>query len=413
MRQITISAISLFIVLPAVAGTRLPAVNMAGAGVSARSAFGEEIAQVSVKNKQVATPTRSKKVVARTTKKAVTKTAKDTGEKIVASNDVLVPRRPSNDLWAKNDAPLRMPTSSEFSVIRNDSILPEESLDTPLAVAPVAKPTPVTRVPQEPSLDNQIAKLVEMQRRNEQRAQPSRTTVTPRIAQNESKQATEIVADTTPTKLRRLVVPMDDDVIVRSVEKNTSPTIASVRDDMTKMTPAELRRAFRKTFLSENKHISTYQTDSRFDVASDMSTGGYFSSERDLSETKDIRKLEVKIKFRNDDSALSRDNYGLLTELAGIVVTRPTRAIQISIPESATINKDQRKLAARRLAIVEQVFRDNGVSEQRIVPILTPRTDDSFVLRVLTNEQYETLTEQKRDIFGDVIKTTKHKSMSW
>ncbi len=413
MRQITISAISLFIVLPAVAGTRLPAVNMAGAGVSARSAFGEEIAQAPVKNKQVAVPTRSKKVVARTAKKAVTKTTKDTGEKIVASNDVLVPRRPSNDLWAKNDAPLRMPTPSEFSVIRNDSILPEESLDTPLAVAPVTKPAPVNRVSQEPSLDNQIAKLVEMQRRNEQRAQPSRTTVAPRIAQSESKQATEIVADTTPTKLRRLVVPMDDDVIVRSVEKNTSPTIAAVRDDMTKMTPAELRRAFRKTFLSENKHISTYQTDSRFDVASDMSSNSYFSAERDSSETKDIRTLEVKVKFRDDDSALSRDNYGLLSELAGIVVTRPTRAIQISIPESATLNKDQRKLTARRLAIVEQVFRDNGVPEQRIVPILTPRNDDSFVLRVLTNEQYETLTEQKRDIFGDVIKTTKHKSMSW
>ena len=61
-----------------------------------------------------------------------------------------------------------------------------------------------------------------------------------------------------------------------------------------------------------------------------------FTAKRDLSEDGGIRPLEIKIKFRNADSALSRDNYTLLTEYAGIVVNKPTRAIQIAIPEYMT-----------------------------------------------------------------------------
>jgi hypothetical protein len=70
-------------------------------------------------------------------------------------------------------------------------------------------------------------------------------------------------------------------------------------------------------------------------------------------------------------------------------------------------------LAARRLAIVEQVLRDTGVSQQRILPVLSQRDDDSFVLRVISNDQYDSLTQKKRDIFGDTIDTKSYKSMSW
>jgi len=212
-----------------------------------------------------------------------------------------------------------------------------------------------------------------------------------------------------------MVVPMDaPDVVVRSVEKNTSPRIASVRDDMTKMTPAQLRQAFRKTFLSENKHLSTYSVDDRFDVASDMSSSVEgFTARRDLSEAGGIRALEIKINFRNDDSSLSRDNYNLLSEYASVVVNKPTRAIQIAIPQYMTSDADTRKLAARRLAIVEQVLTDNGVSKQRIIPILSSRDEPGFVLRIISSDEYETLTQQKRNIFGDTVGKKTYKSMSW
>jgi hypothetical protein len=166
--------------------------------------------------------------------------------------------------------------------------------------------------------------------------------------------------------------------------------------------------------LSENKHLSTYSVDDSFDVASDMSSSiEGFTAKADLSEGSGIRPLEIKIKFRDDDSALSRANYNLLTEYAGIVVNKPTRAIQIAIPQQMTVNNDVKKLTARRLAIVEQVLTDNGVSKQRIVPVLSNRQESGFVLRVISGDQYDSLTQQQYNIFGDNVGKKTYKSMSW
>ncbi len=434
MRHLTISVLSVFIVLPSIANARLPVVNLSSGSVSARTAFGEEITTPSQKT-AAATPaktTRKKTVVARNATKSAS-VAVDSGAQIVASNDVLVPRRPSNDLWAKNETALRMPLPNEFSVLRNDGLLPEESLDraattSVAAVAPVASAVKnaTTDTKSVSDIDAQIARLVELQKR----ASDSVRTVSPRviaapIAENKSTEPVSVASAATAASvaepaaetvsLRRMVVPMTSpDVVVRAVEKNTSPRIAAVRDDMTKMSPSELRRAFRKTFLSENKHLSTFAIDDRFDVASDMSSSiEGFTAQHDLSEGSGIRPLEIKIKFRNEDSALSRENYTLLTEYAGIVVNKPTRAIQIAIPQYMTKNKDERKLAARRLAIVEQVLTDNGVSQQRIVPVLSTREESGFVLRIISSDQYETLTQQQRDVFGDTVNKKSYKSMSW
>jgi len=452
MQRIAVSVLSFFVVFPAFCDARLPVVNLAAGSVSARSAFGEEIVKpsatpVATQTKTVAKsePAKPKKtVVARSAKKnAASKTIKkdvpvDSGEQIVASADVLVPRRPSSDLWAKNDTPLRLPSPDEFSVIRADYELPEEDLDDASVrmasrVAPTDVATVAPSVKPMSEIDAQIARLNELQRRADESvisSAPVVATAAPRnvVARPATENASvrshaenknvniaaarDMEKDT--VSLSRMVVPMESDVIVRAVEKSESPRIAAVRDDMTKMSPTELRKAFRKTFLSENKHLSTYQIDDRFDVASDMTSGiEGFTAKRDLSETGGIRPLEIKIKFRNEDSALSRDNYNLLTEYAGIVLTNPTRAIQISIPQRATVSNDERKLAARRLAIVEQVLRDTGVSEHRIMPVLSQRDEEGFVLRMISSDQYETLTQKRRDMFGDTVGKKTYKSMSW
>lgn len=435
MRRITISVLSVFVVLPAIAGGRLPVVNIASGGVSARAAFGEvdtkPVTVAATTQKKQASPTRTRRVVSRS---ATPTPAVDAGEKIVASNDVLTPRRPSNDLWAKSDNALRMPMPSEFSVIRTDSVLPEESLDKTFAVAPVAKPAaPAPRaveaqvastvVPSatESDLDTQIARLAQLQKRADDSVRTvSRRVISAPIAEMQTHSEPRTVASAAPVKsesvsLHRMVVPMEtDDVVMRTVEKTKSPRIAAVRDDMTKMNPNELRRAFRKTFLEENKHLSTFSIDSRFDTASDMSASiEGFTANHDLSEGTGIRPLEIKIKFRNADSALSRDNYTLLTEYAGIVVNKPTRAIQVAIPSYMTMKSDERKLAARRLAIIEQALTDNGVSKQRIVPVLSNRDEPSFVLRIISGDEYETLTQQSRNMFGDTVSKKTYKSMSW
>lgn len=457
MRQIAISVLSLFIALPAFADARLPVVNLSSAGVSARAAFGEPIVTPAKQTQNTTTvakksdtntsdTTTQKRVATRSatpTKTVVPSPSTDSGEQIVAAADVLSPRRPSADLWAHNTsstvAPLRLPTPDEFSVIRSDDLLPEESLNSTSTNSPSPRATRVAAAPQvtEPlsELDAQIARLNELQRRADESVRvaaatvaepaptPSRVASRRVVARPAATNAAPVVAqntvDDTDVKLSQMVVPMDDinssdDVVVRAVKRAESPRIAAVRDDMTKMSPSELRRAFRKTFLSENKHLSTFQIDDRFDVASDMTENAMgFTSARDLSESGGIRPLEIKINFRNDDAALSRDNYNLLTEYAGIVLSNPTRAVQVSIPQSVASDDDARKLAARRLAIIEQVLRDNGISEQRILPVLSARDEDGLVLRMISLDQYETLTKRQRDVFGDTVSKKTYRSMSW
>lgn len=425
MRQIAVSVFTIFVVLPAWASARLPVVNIAAGGVSARSAFGDTITNVTpaAPVSAVATPSIEKKVIARASSKknATPRAAADitAGAQIAKNVDVLSPRRPSGDLWARAiDVPLRMPEASEFAVFRNDSALPEESLDVSPRGNVVAHASTQSDVMPLSEFDAQIARLNELQKRADNSVN-SRDFAATKPADITVRSMRPVVDDTevtapSPVKLSRLVVPMADDVVVRAVEKSESPRIVAVRDDMTKMSPSELRRAFRKTFLSENKHLSTYQIDDRFDVASDMTASSEgFTARRDLSEVGGIRPLEIKIKFRDEDSALSRDNYNLLSEYAGIVLANPTRAVQVGIPQNVANNADARKLAARRLAIVEQVLRDSGVSEQRIMPVLSQRNDEGFVLRMISNDQYETLTQKRRDIFGDTVSKKTYKSMSW
>lgn len=236
MRHITVSVLAFIITLPAFADARLPVVNLASGGVSARAAFGESVA-TAPSQKQLP----HKKVVARPAVKKVVKTSVDTGEKIIASNDVLIPHRPSNDLWARNtnDAPLRMPDVSEFAVYRTEELLPEESLDASSMPKTYAyNDTPVsvvtTRDEKKSELDAQIARLVELQRRADESVRPtnvaSRVIARP-IAEETvampSKKTEPVVAhnDTgaasvETVNVRRMVVPMETrDVIVRTVEK--------------------------------------------------------------------------------------------------------------------------------------------------------------------------------------------------
>ena len=400
MRLIAISLLSLFVVLPASGNARLPVVNVAAGGVSARAAFGEEPVYKKTNVVKQSVPTRTRKTIARSVKKVAPAQRANVGaaKKYALTNDVLSPQRPSSNLWAQNDdVALRMPRTDEFAVIRSDSMLPEENIDA-VAMFDSVITKPMAEVE---------ARLAELQKRAEESVRTVSNDV-PNI---------KIARQDNGVNVRQMVVPMeqDDDVIVRRVEKNVSPRIASVRDDMTKMSPAQLRQAFRKTFLSENNHLSTFSVDDSFDTVSDMSSSiEGFTAKRDLSEYgSGIRPLEIKIKFRNEDSALSRANYTLLTEYAGIVVNKPTRAIQIAIPEYMTTNADERKLAARRLAIVEQVLTDNGVSQQRIIPVLSQREEPGFVLRMISSDQYDTLTKQSRDIFGDTVGKKTYKSMSW
>lgn len=400
----------------------LPTVDVSRGGVSARAAFGEEImppAQPNIERVARAPQKNDKKVVARTAKKIVAK--KDS-----ATNDVLRPNRPRSDLWARSgDAPLRMPRADEIAVIDSNTILPEEDLDNTFAVATNTNANVVEREPALVTRDEalnelkqlraEIARLSELQRETIARARP----VAVRTPISGETNVAPVAVEKKAEPMHRETVPMttEKQIARESLLRRVSEPKIAATTDMEKMSPNELKKAFKKTYLSENKHLSTYEVAAanKYDTFSDMSTGiEGFNATPDLSELDGgVRPMEVKISFFTNDAGLSRDNYSLLSETASIVVNNPKRAIQIAIPASVTQNKDTRKLAARRLAIVEQVLRDTGVAEQRIIPVLSQRDDDVFVLRVISGETFEYLTQQKRSMSGGDVSKKTYKSMSW
>ncbi len=401
--RFSLVSLSVFFAASTAFAAGLPVVNIAAGGVSARSAFGDDL---TARGTVAVSPAR--RVVSRNKNGGVQYNAKQ-------SVDVLSPNVPSSNLWADGtaniDTPLRMPRFDEVAILDSNYELPAEEIDinytahndVPVTRTQVARELEST-MNRMAEIDAQIAKLSELQRRANNSVKP-RTT-----------HKTIVMDDDDDIAMSRTVVPMDEpDVLVRSVE--THHMEQKPKDSLADLSPTELRRAFRKTFLSENKHLSAMRdvNAAEYDTRETITTArAGFTAESNLSEMgSGIRPFEIKISFRDFDSALSRENYTLLTTFAGIIVNDPKRAVQVLIPNDATTDSDTRKLTARRLAIVEQVLRDTGVPEQRILPMLSNRDDDGgLVLRNIDNTQYETLTKQQRDKFGKTTNKT-YKSMTW
>jgi len=352
------------------------------------------------------------------------------------NNELLIPNRPSGDLWSRNanaeGMPLRMPLESEFSIMRSDDFLhPQEPLEhlsrdhqyfasarTPpptnrvQTTRPVQSAPAVRTTPQSAHVENFHEPRIEP--RPEPRVEPRPVTGPAAPAPARTQPATiRSTPQFVPAQRSSVPEPVTQIAAARQVELDEEFAFQG-EVPLTRLSPTELRRAFRRTFTTENQHLSTYQIGDRFDSVSFDERAVGFDSNLDLSERGGgIRPLEIKISFHGRDSSLSRDNYNLITEYAGIVTNNPKRAVQVSIPERMTRTFEGRTLAARRLAIIEQVLRDSGVVDRRIVPVLSQRNDDAFVLRVISNDTFHTLTERRRDMFGDTTTGQSVRSLSW
>jgi hypothetical protein len=426
------------------ASAKLPVVTLSKDGVSARAAFGEPLPKQAVRNASPAAKSANSKIVAK---------------KAPAHQDILIPNKPSENLWAKSEnrsennvAPIlkipdynaiektiRMPKASEFAKVEEDFVLPEESLfaDQTLdyksqsigsdffagvRTAGVA-PTKIKPLPRIASNDIAAKPVEPAPVRNAIAMQEHLPIAKNRVSVIENKRAPIKREITSPgnddsVAIQSVVVPVDEPKYEND-DQYLSARFAPYDDSeadvpLTKLSPMQLKRAFQKTYISENKHLSTYKIDDRFDVASDMVYEAQgFDSARDLSERGGVRPLEIRLGFRGNDSALSRDNFNLLSEYAGIVAGNPKRAIQVSIPERSTRSFEGRRMAARRLAIIEQVLQDSGVTGQRVIPVLSQRAEDSFVLRIISLDMFQTLSEKQRDMFGDTVSAKSQKSLSW
>lgn len=407
----------------AFAGAALPRVDVSRA-VSARAMYGEPPTQsVSSQQSNLLPPetldvawspqpfVENKKVE---NNNSVVARAATIDSSRVATNDVLLPKRPSGNLWANTtDAPLRMPGKNEFARVDSDFVLPEESLSIkPPSQTLMSALAPRTVVVRPKPEIKEVVKTVVDEDAVAKAYQAGRMAELQRIAD-------KALAANVPAPTRKMVVPAPTPAApvleVKSIKMTPLKEEEFAYKDsddvpLTKLSPAELKRAFKKTYISENKHLSAYKSDDSFDTASNFDSAAILAgvdSSQDFAERDDIRPLEIKMRFRGDDSSLSRDNVMLLSEYAGIVVSNPKRAVQISIPQHMTQSFDGKRLAAQRLAIIEQVLRDTGVSYQKIVPVLTDRDDQAFVLRIISNDVFQTLTN------GVGRKTTTTRSLAW
>ena len=414
--------------LPAFAAFELPSVNPARS-VSALDLYG-----VPPSERPVAKPVQRTDFAVPTRRAIAPK-----------KTEYLIPNKPTTPLWAatgaarSDDPPLRMPREYEYAKIGgSDFFLPEESLDDDYGddyeYSPPsrqferrgAEPSFASARPAQTYRGAAVRPLPDALR---ERPLPIRNSPEPRMEYaapepRQEKASWMAAAPTPPPSRIRSYRPAGKSFVPEPVEREWRQNKGAAADDddefayknaaeipLTKLSPAGLKRAFNKTFTTENKHLSAYSIEDKYDEISERMAG--FDSSQDLSEQGGIRPLEVKISFNDDDSALSRDNYNLLTEYAGIVAANPKRAVQISISERGTRTYDGRKLAARRLAIIEQVLKDSGIIGRRIIPVLSDRRDDSFVLRVISSDMFQTLTEKKRDMFGDTVGSKTQRSMSW
>lgn len=414
------------------AAVNLPNVALDRGSVSARDLFGMRSNKTNVVFSQ---PSAAPKI----------------GAAPVRGGDVLIPSRPNSDLWVNSgSAPqpnIAAALPAQKNDWRNDTFvridseyeLPEESLlaradisnandfafreDSPKIIKPAPLPTksakPRAARPaadnRKAQLDNAIARLIAKQQATNIKVARATAAVEKFAAKSEIQPAVAVMAapEIKPEQQVQRVLATKPVVRVATEEfalKNPD------EKSMNKLSPKELKRAFYTSYISENKHLSTYASNSDFDAVSSESwteDQGFVGDDSLPTTAAQPKMLEIKITFSDGDSSLSKDNFNLLSEYAALNANNPKRAVQISISEDAVKNSNTKKLAAKRLAIIQQTLIDAGILESKIIPVLADRDDNSFVLRVISTDQFQILKQTERDMFGDTKKSTTSKSLSW
>ncbi len=124
--------------------------------------------------------------------------------------------------------------------------------------------------------------------------------------------------------------------------------------------------------------------------------------------------LEMKISFQDGSSAVSGESVNLLRSFGQIAIEHPTNSIEIALPQSVMSDSNLKKLTARRLSLVSNILRDNGISDKQIYPVLSNRDVNSFAFRVITNDPYDIYQVGKREsLFEDDSSIKEYEVLKW
>lgn len=127
-----------------------------------------------------------------------------------------------------------------------------------------------------------------------------------------------------------------------------------------------------------------------------------------------IPVLQLKIDFKDGSAALTEKNINVIRSFARVAQDNKLYSIEVAISGEAMDDVEKKRLSARRLAIISQVLRENGVEDNRIKPVLTDREFGSFVFRVIKTDDYKktNVAFKERDVNRRKARD-QYKAMNW
>jgi outer membrane protein OmpA-like peptidoglycan-associated protein len=190
-------------------------------------------------------------------------------------------------------------------------------------------------------------------------------------------------------------------------EKPTTP-----ERDLSQLAPRELRHEFERTFLSENQFLSPMETPSMPSTSAngnkreivELSSGSMMAGGRKV--------LQMRLEFGPDSAAVTSESVNIIRSFSQVATADPSNAIEIAISDKVMEDENQRRLAARRFAIVSNIMRGAGVAERQILPKLATSEENSFVFSVVDSEIY-TATTRQSDAFGDEVRVRSFDVRRW
>ncbi len=166
----------------------------------------------------------------------------------------------------------------------------------------------------------------------------------------------------------------------------------------------DVKRDFYNTYITENRYLSPFEDDDEDGEATAKSGNMNY----------DI--LQLKIEFQENSTALSATDVNILRYFVYTAQNDPTKGVQITIGQDNMSDVNRKKLTARRLAIVNAIFKEEGLSEKQIIPVLTDRDMESFAFSIIPVDEIENYRKGgvEKDMFGDTIGNSQtFRTMKW
>ncbi|MBN2675896.1 MAG: hypothetical protein JXR30_01445 [Alphaproteobacteria bacterium] len=162
----------------------------------------------------------------------------------------------------------------------------------------------------------------------------------------------------------------------------------------------------------KEESVDAFDTPSLSEEVDAFSEESSVSTEESSSDETMIKVLQMRIGFERQSAALSAKNVHLISSFSQVVQNNPLNAVEVSVGNQAMQDPAKKELAAKRFALISRVLKDNGLTEERIRPVLTQRDENSFALKIVNKDHRDAMIIQDDDL-SDLIQTRSIPIQTW